>query len=32
MKTEDLIILAVGLLVCLLPLALGLIAVFYGVG
>ena len=32
MKTEDLIMLVVGLLVCLLPLALGLFAAFYGVG
>ena len=32
MKTEDLIMLVVGLLVCLLPLALGLVAAFYGVG
>ncbi len=32
MKTEDLIMLMAGLLVCLLPLAFGLVAAFYGVG
>jgi hypothetical protein len=32
MKTEDLIMLVVGLLVCLMPLAFGLVAAFYGVG